>query len=204
MKKKWILWLLVFLALCAAFIIWCEMREAEAKLLCNQEDEKIVLEIVVRDGREQADIKAGIGEPWTIEEIAQSVGMTTEGLMAMNRLDDKNIYPGQILRVEPYSDFNEIWVSWYGEETQGLMANGEIFNFEEESICAHRWLPFGTRVQLTYLETGKSIEVVVCDRGPYTDMEKRHFDISEAAAKKLGIYYVGVAKCQVKVLLPEG
>ncbi len=202
MKRKWILSLLVFLALCAAFIIWCEIHKAEAKLSCDHKDEKWVLEIVVRDGRRQDQIDKNIGEKWTLDEIAQSVGMTTESVMTINGLDDKNIYPGQILRVEPYSDFDEIWVSWYGKETQGLMANGEVFNLENETICAHRWLPFGTCVQLICLETGKSITVIVKDRGPYVDMEKRHFDLSQAAAEKLGIIDVGVARCQVKVLLP--
>ncbi len=178
------------------------MHEAEAKLSCNHKDEKLILEIVVRDGRKQDEINRNIGEAWTLGEIAQSVGMTMESVMALNNLDNRNIYPGQVLKVEPYSAFNETWVSWYGEETQGLMASGEVFNPENETTCAHRWLPFGTRIRLTYLKTGKSIEIVIRDRGPYADIEKRHFDLSEAAAKKLGIIDVGVAKCQVKVLLP--
>jgi len=179
------------------------MHRAEAKLSCDHNNEKLVLEIVVRDGRTQNQINKNIGEKWTLDEISQSVGMTTERVIALNGLEDKDIHPGQTLRVEPYSDFDEIWVSWYGEETQGLMSSGETFNFENETICAHRWLPFGTRVQLTCIETGKSIIVVVKDRGPYVNMEKRHFDLSQAAAEKLGIIDIGVARCQVKVLLPE-
>ena len=164
------------------------------------------LEVViqVRDGRTQENIEKGIGEPWTLEEIAQSIGMYSEYLMKINGISDPDeIYHGQVLNTVPYSDFDSVLVSWYGEESLGIMASGKPFDPEDENICAHRWLPFGTRVQLTCTTTGKSIIVVVQDRGPYVDMENRHFDISKAAAELLGIKEVGVAECRVKILPPE-
>jgi hypothetical protein len=158
-------------------------------------------EIVVRDGRTQEDIDDGIGESWTIKEIAQSIGMDVSVLMTMNGiLDPESIYPGQVLKIQPYSLFDEIWVSWYEEGPNETTSNGEVFDPEEITTCAHRWLPFETRVRLTYLETEVSIEVVVRDRGPYADMEKRHFDISRGAAEQLGIIDIGVAECHVEIL----
>jgi len=83
------------------------------------------------------------------------------------------------------------------------MASGERFNPEDAAICAHRWLPFGTRVRLTHLVTNESIDVVVQDRGLYVDMEKRHFDISHAAVKKLQIVDEGVVQCRIEILETE-
>ena len=193
---KWLLLFLLFLALLACLFVWHFVSDTASAIAAN-----IEIEIVVRDGRTQANIDAGIGEPWTIEEIAQSVGMDVSVLMEMNGiLDLESIYPGQVLKIQPYSFFDETWTSWYEEGPNETMSNGKVFSAEEITTCAHRWLPFGTRVRLTYIKTGTSIEVVVRDRGPYVDMEKRHFDISRGAAEKLGIIDVGVAKCHVEIL----
>jgi len=78
------------------------------------------------------------------------------------------------------------------------MANGEIFDMYDPSVCAHKWLPFGTKVRLTRVDTGQSVEVIVKDRGPY--IPNRHFDLSYAAAKKLDMVKVGVVLCKVEVL----
>jgi rare lipoprotein A len=51
--------------------------------------------------------------------------------------------------------------------------------------CAHKTLPFGTRLRVTNPESGKSAEVVVNDRGPF--VEGRDLDLSYAAAKKIGL-----------------
>lgn len=74
--------------------------------------------------------------------------------------------------------------SWYGPGFNGKRAaSGEIFN-ENAMTAAHRSLPFGTKVQVTDQNSGKSIEVVINDRGPYHG--KRIIDLSKAAATALG------------------
>jgi rare lipoprotein A len=74
--------------------------------------------------------------------------------------------------------------SWYGPGFNGKRAaSGEIFN-ENAMTAAHRSLPFGTKVQVTDQNTGKSIEVVINDRGPFHG--KRIIDLSKAAATALG------------------
>ncbi len=136
---------------------------------------------------------------WSLNEIAEGVGMDPTRLKKLNQLDSNEIYPGQILKVEPYIFFNNVLVSWYGEKFHGRrMSNGELFDMNDDSTCAHKWLPFGTRLRLTRLDTGKSIIVTVTDRGPY--VEGRHVDLSRAAAIKLGMLNDGVVECQIKVL----
>ena len=57
--------------------------------------------------------------------------------------------------------------SWYGKAFAGkATASGEIFN-HELLTAAHRSLPLGTKVRVTNVANGKSVEVKVNDRGPY-------------------------------------
>jgi rare lipoprotein A len=78
-----------------------------------------------------------------------------------------------------------------------MTANGERFN-AQELTAAHRTLPFGTRVRVTSLETGRSVTVRINDRGPF--IRGRTLDISRAAAQSLGMIDRGVAKVQLDVL----
>ncbi len=89
--------------------------------------------------------------------------------------------------------------SWYGPGFYGRKtASGERFQ-KNKLTCAHRSLPFGTRLQVTNLENGKQIEVVVNDRGPF--IYSRILDLSYAAAKELDIIHPGEAKVQVRYLI---
>lgn len=64
--------------------------------------------------------------------------------------------------------------------------------------CAHKTLPFGTRLKLVNVENGKSAAVVVNDRGPFVD--GRDIDVSRAAARQLGIIGAGTGVVDVVVL----
>jgi len=64
--------------------------------------------------------------------------------------------------------------------------------------CAHPSAPFGTRLRVTELESGRSVVVTVTDRGPFTG--GRIVDLSLAAAKKLGIVARGLARVRVERL----
>jgi rare lipoprotein A len=85
--------------------------------------------------------------------------------------------------------------SFYGHESQ--TASGERFN-PGELTAAHRTLPFGTRVRVTNMTTGKSVTVRINDRGPY--VPGRVVDVSHSAAESLGIVRQGVAKVKVDVV----
>ncbi|TAD87686.1 MAG: septal ring lytic transglycosylase RlpA family protein [Alphaproteobacteria bacterium] len=90
--------------------------------------------------------------------------------------------------------------SWYGGRFQNRRkANGERFN-RHEFTTAHRTLPFGTYLRVTNLETGQSVFVKVTDRGPYRG--NRVLDVSQAAARELGMLRSGVALVQYDIV-PE-
>ena len=73
-------------------------------------------------------------------------------------------------------------------------ASGERFN-PNDYTAAHRTLPFGTRVLVTNLKTGKSVIVRVNDRGPF--IKSRIIDVSFGAAQVLGITATGVATVKI-------
>jgi rare lipoprotein A (peptidoglycan hydrolase) len=85
--------------------------------------------------------------------------------------------------------------SWYGKKFQGrLTSSGERFDLHKLT-AAHKTLPLGSLVRLTAPSTGRSVVVRINDRGPW--LKGRDFDLSEAAAKKLGIHEEGVAAVEM-------
>jgi rare lipoprotein A len=76
-------------------------------------------------------------------------------------------------------------------------ASGEKFN-PNELTAAHPSLPFGTKVRVTNVSTGKSVTVRVNDRGPF--VRGRVIDVSHAAAQSLGMTGQGVAKVKLDVV----
>jgi rare lipoprotein A len=75
--------------------------------------------------------------------------------------------------------------SWYGNELRGRKtAIGEKFNPDGIS-AAHRTLPMPSYVEVTSLDTGRTILVRVNDRGPYHG--NRLIDLSLGAARQLGM-----------------
>ena len=84
----------------------------------------------------------------------------------------------------------------YYWEPQAL-ASGGRFN-PNALTAAHKTLPFGTRVRVTHLGNGRSVEVKINDRGPY--VAGRIIDLSKAAAGVIGMTAQGVARVAVEVL----
>jgi rare lipoprotein A len=78
---------------------------------------------------------------------------------------------------------------------------GRIFS-RTEMTAAHKFLPFGTLVFMQSLEFGTAIIVEITDRGPY--IEGIDFDISTAAAERLGTIEKGVADVLWKILFLPG
>ncbi len=88
--------------------------------------------------------------------------------------------------------------SWYGREFQGsITASGERFDMNKMT-AAHRKLPFGTRLLVKNFDNGKSVKVVINDRGPYRD--GRILDLSFSAAKKLNMIKDGETNVGIMVL----
>lgn len=87
--------------------------------------------------------------------------------------------------------------SWYGAEFQGLStASGEPFD-RLSLTAAHRTLPLGTRVMVTNLKNGKSVEVRVNDRGPF--VSRRDIDLSEAAFAAIAPLEAGVIPVRLQI-----
>ena len=85
--------------------------------------------------------------------------------------------------------------SFYTEGTQ--TASGEKFD-THELTAAHRTLPFGTRLRVTNVATGRSVTVRVNDRGPF--VPGRVVDVSYSAAETLGMVGGGIAKVKLDVV----
>ncbi|MBR0700186.1 septal ring lytic transglycosylase RlpA family protein [Bradyrhizobium diazoefficiens] len=82
-----------------------------------------------------------------------------------------------------------VLASWYGFESGSRTANGERFN-PHALTCAHRSLPFGTRLLVAY--QGRSVVCRVNDRGPF--IAGRSLDLSLGAARAIGLTGAGVGR----------
>jgi rare lipoprotein A len=86
--------------------------------------------------------------------------------------------------------------SWYGggEKLSSRTANGEHFN-RGGLTAAHRSLPFGTRVQVTNVATGRAVVVRINDRGPFVG--GRSLDLARGAAQAIGLRSTGAVRMVV-------
>ena len=91
--------------------------------------------------------------------------------------------------------------SWYGSEGGSKTANGEKY-YPNGLTAAHRTLPFGTKVRITSLKTGKTVVVRINDRGPFRS--RRIVDISAGAAAEIGIKANGVGDVRMDILAAQG
>jgi rare lipoprotein A len=91
--------------------------------------------------------------------------------------------------------------SWYGIEGGPKTASGERYN-PSGLTAAHRTLPFGTKVRVTSLKTGKAVTVRINDRGPFH--RRRIIDVSAGAAEVIGIKNDGIGDVRMEVLEREG
>ena len=101
-------------------------------------------------------------------------------------------------KVDPLGYRAEGQASWYGARHQGKRtASGERFD-QNALTGAHRQLPFGTRVQVTNLDNGRSVVVRINDRGPFG--KGRIIDLSRRAAEQLDMLRQGVAPVRIEAL----
>ncbi|WP_232821290.1 septal ring lytic transglycosylase RlpA family protein [Oceanimonas marisflavi] len=115
------------------------------------------------------------------------------GLSACGSLPDVSKAP------EQQSVFlNEGMASYYGARHHGRKtASGERFN-KNALTAAHKTLPFGSRVRVTNLRNQRSVVVRINDRGPYA--KRRVIDLSEQAAREIGMIRAGVAPVKLELL----
>ncbi|MDQ8054097.1 MAG: septal ring lytic transglycosylase RlpA family protein [Pedobacter sp.] len=94
-----------------------------------------------------------------------------------------------------------IFTTYYAKKFEGRKTtSGERYRGKMYT-AAHRTLPFGTLVTVKNLVTGKVVKVRINDRGPFS--KKFSLDLSQAAAKDLGIYRLGYARVEISYVLPK-
>lgn len=88
--------------------------------------------------------------------------------------------------------------SWYGADFDGKpTASGDIYNMHAMT-AAHKTLPLGTIVQVTNLDNGRRVDLLVNDRGPFVGT--RVIDLSYAAARALGSAQAGLARVRIQAV----
>jgi len=112
-------------------------------------------------------------------------------------LKEEKLYEEFIRRIKVKKDckIQKGLASWYGPKFHGRKtANGETFNLAKFT-AASRTLPLGTYVLVYNFANGKFVVVRINDRGPYVD--GRIIDLSQAAARKIGIEEKGIGRVAV-------
>ena len=112
-------------------------------------------------------------------------------------------WPAAVLADEaPKADAGERGLaSWYGPRFHGRRtASGARFDMHALT-AAHPTLPFGTRVLVRNMATGRVVVVRINDRGPH--LRLRIIDLSQAAARAIGLGHNGPGVAQVSLTVLE-
>ncbi len=115
---------------------------------------------------------------WIVAGIALACGMASGEASAGG--------PKQIAGVAAY----------YSQNYKGQTASGDNYD-PNKFTCAHRTLPFGTKLRVTDAKTKRNVTVTVNDRGPFT--EGRVIDLSLAAAKALHMIDRGLTQVTASI-----
>jgi len=108
----------------------------------------------------------------------------------------ETIKPPEIIRQIQSGLATFYHAAFHGRRT----ASGEKFN-NNGFTAAHRTLPFGTRVRVVNPRNNRSVVVRVNDRGPR--LRDRVIDLSQRAARELGLLSNGIGRVEFEVLPPE-
>ena len=88
--------------------------------------------------------------------------------------------------------------SWYGPGFHGKKTTSGTVYDQYGMTAAHQTLPLGSSVRVTNLTNGKSVTLLINDRGPFA--KGRIIDLSYAAAQAVDIIRPGTAPVLVEVL----
>ena len=96
------------------------------------------------------------------------------------------------------NDAKTSFASYYHDKFNGRKtASGEVFN-NSKLTAANRTLPFGTKLKVTNIKTGKSVIVKVNDRGPFRS--SRALDLSKAAFNSIGNHASGTIPVEYEIV----
>lgn len=132
--------------------------------------------------------------------IAMTVGAcSSQAQVAMHQNQTESLSTVIVSNSDPVF-VHEGKASYYADSFHGRRtASGERFS-QRKLTAASRTLPLGSTAIVTHAETGKSVEVVINDRGPY--IKGRVIDLSRSAAEAIGMIEDGVVPVRVEARLP--
>ena len=113
-----------------------------------------------------------------------------------NSIDNRMYHPKHV------TEYDKIGVaSWYGPRFhKRKTANGDTFD-KRALTAAHNTLPMPSMIRVTNMENGRTVILMVNDRGPFA--KKREIDVSERAAELLAFKEKGHTKVRVEYLPKE-
>lgn len=137
---------------------------------------------------------------YATKEIARTANPTD--IMGSYKVGDPYQIAGVWYTPAEDPDYVETGIaSWYGEAFHGKRtANGAIYDMNALT-AAHRTLPMPIKVRVTNLDNGRSIVLIVNDRGPFA--RGRIIDVSRRASQLLGFNQAGTALVRVEVIGSE-
>jgi rare lipoprotein A len=96
----------------------------------------------------------------------------------------------------PSKDY--VTASWYGQDFNGRpTSSGERYDMYDFT-AAHKEMDFGTKLRVTNPDNGKSVVVIVNDRGPF--ISGRDLDLSYGAAREIDHIGKGVGLVKIEYL----
>lgn len=109
---------------------------------------------------------------------------------------------GKTYQPQDHYDYDEKGIaSWYGPGFDKRPTScGSIYDMNSLT-AAHKTLPIPSVVEVTNLDNGKNLTLVVNDRGPFVG--DRIIDLSKRAAQELGTHGKGLGRVRVKALPVE-
>lgn len=146
------------------------------------------------------------GYEWFAPHVSYALSKTIVIPNFQNRVQpEKEMTRGDIasllyrfLKSQENSEFGR--ASWYGDGLSQVKVKTH-FEYQQENLtAAHKTLPFGTLVRVKNLRNGKSVDVVVNDRGPY--LPGRIVDLSKTAFTRIAAPETGVIPVELEVLSP--
>ena len=102
---------------------------------------------------------------------------------------------------DPITYTKTVYATYYARKFEGRRTTSGARYRAKKFTAAHLTLPFGTLVTVTNPANGKSVVVTINDRGPHS--KKYSIDLSEGAAKEIGIFKKGSASVEISYQLPE-
>ena len=88
--------------------------------------------------------------------------------------------------------------SWYGPGFHGRKTSAGSYYNQEDLTAASIEFPLGSRVMVTNLDNGRSVEVTITDRGPFK--KGRKIDLSHKAARVIGMLDQGTAHVRISLI----